>query len=373
MAAVISEWRALVVDKVDENKFLEFTATREEVWSNLAVETVRLPIDDHSQVAVLSWRWDGEKRGHRSLNAFCAISRARTLGIKYLFIDTISIDQSLSSDALLERVMEFSNFYKTIPVIAAYDTRDEFFRSTMQRPWILSEVRSFRSNPTRIIYAGHNDQGAADGYGSESTLLGETSKCWFGDLLLRIWSGGFTHTILGVLCGQIGMHTISDLKFVIPSLANVLAPAFEKMSRNDYLLTAALLCQSHHVDRERNTATEAHPHIISELQFDRYKLSDIPSKSYKDEDKEISLDGTKIAVFKHAYNDRMEIHRIALLPEPNAEQLIFKALGLSEADYVIYVDDSEHRRAALTPETHELAPEVEVLPDLDIPVTNQPT
>lgn len=367
MAVAISEWRALAVDKVDENKFLEYTVTRNEVWSSLPVETLQLPIKDSSQVAVLSWRWDGEEERHGSLNAFCAVRQAKALGIKHLFIDIISIDQSLDSDALLERVKAFSTFYKTIPVIAAYDTRDEFFRSTMQRPWILSEVRAFRCNPTRIIYAGHNGQGANFGFGTRSRLLEEKSDYWFGDMLLRIWSGGCTHTILGVLCDQVGMHTISDFKFVIPSLANILAPAFEKMSRNDYLLTAALLCQCYHIDRETNTATEAHPHIISELPFDRYKFTDIPSESYKDEDKEISLDGNKIAVWRHAYNDHIEIHRTVLLPGPNAEQLIFTALGLSEADYASYVANRERRRASLVPETHKLVPKVEILPDLEIP------
>lgn len=54
------------------------------------------------------------------------------------------------------KVKVFSQQYKTISVIAASDTVSEHLRTTMMRPWIVSEVRLFHQNPTRAIYAGHN-------------------------------------------------------------------------------------------------------------------------------------------------------------------------------------------------------------------------
>ena len=46
---------------------------------------------------------------------------AKKVEVQYLFVDIISIDQQLKSDALIEQVMEFSTLYTSIPVIVAYD------------------------------------------------------------------------------------------------------------------------------------------------------------------------------------------------------------------------------------------------------------
>ncbi|KAE8135491.1 hypothetical protein BDV38DRAFT_252434 [Aspergillus pseudotamarii] len=41
------------------------------------------------------------------------------------------------------------------------------------------------------------------------------------------------------------MKSVCDFKFTIPPYAPVLSTAYEKMSRNNYLLTVVLLCQVH--------------------------------------------------------------------------------------------------------------------------------
>jgi len=85
---------------------------------------------------------------------------AKQKSIRYLFIDAVSIKQNLDGDGLIKRVAEFSALYKTIPVIAARDEIGEDYERTIRRPWILSEMHLMRSNPTHILYVGHNNQGA---------------------------------------------------------------------------------------------------------------------------------------------------------------------------------------------------------------------
>ncbi|KAF2445274.1 hypothetical protein P171DRAFT_431984 [Karstenula rhodostoma CBS 690.94] len=240
-----SEWLALVVDKT-EKAHLEWVAEHGYTkWRELPVEVVRLPLVDLSTAAVLSWRWDTDEADHPSRNIVSAILVAKKMGFRYLFIDVISIDQRLTGDALLERVVEFSTLYRTIPVIAAYDRIGADFKTTIRRPWISSELQAYRRNPTRIIYASHNDQGAFRGrtwfYGGP-----DESKSNFAFPLVaqRVWTTNFATTIIMVLRGWITMASLSDLSRIMPAYAPALTAAYDKMSRNDYLLAAAMLAQT---------------------------------------------------------------------------------------------------------------------------------
>ncbi|KAI9652639.1 MAG: hypothetical protein M1829_001490 [Trizodia sp. TS-e1964] len=159
MAELQFEFRALVTEEIDEALLLH--GSPEGGFSYLPVRTFKWPFDDISQMAVLSWRWDSAHRLIGSRNIFCALRHSKKIGIRYLFIDVVAIDQTLGVEELLQQVSAFTVLYRTITVIVAYDTVDEFFRSTMQRPWILGEVRNFRHNPTRVIYVGHNRQGSS--------------------------------------------------------------------------------------------------------------------------------------------------------------------------------------------------------------------
>ncbi|KAL8381933.1 hypothetical protein RB595_005947 [Gaeumannomyces hyphopodioides] len=166
---VVSEFLALVVDEVNEKGLFHGVGAgcvgRATANSRLPVRLVKLPVDDGSKVAVLSWRWDGDLEVHGSKNIASAIHQAKKMGIRYLFVDIVSIDQCLPGDALMEQVVAFSSLYKTIPVIAAYDKDGEDFERAIYRPWVFNEVRLFRYNPTKIVYVGHNDQGTAYRHG----------------------------------------------------------------------------------------------------------------------------------------------------------------------------------------------------------------
>jgi len=99
--------------------------------------------------------------------------------------------------------------------------------------------------------------------GRTGPMLGDLYRFDFGRMLERIWKSSFTHTVIGVLCGSIGMSSISDFRFIIPAYSRVLKAAYEQMSRNDYLLTVAILGQAQ-VESIRVNATDD----IAALQFD---------------------------------------------------------------------------------------------------------
>ncbi|CAI6087312.1 unnamed protein product [Clonostachys chloroleuca] len=295
------EWRALAVDEVDEKALLHGIDLGSVAGQgNLPVRLVKFPVEDISLVAVLSWRWDRDlTKSKVSQNILSAVRQAKKMSIQYLFIDSVSIDQHLAGDALIEQVIAFSKLYMNIPVIAAYDTVDEDFEETINRPWIFSELRLCRYNPTKIVYVSSAHQGAEKcRYDTlASCRLGE--ELWyynFGRELQRVWSGSYLAPILGVLLGKVRMARISDFKFIISPCAQALATAYEKMSRNDYLLTTFILCGIHSPPDAR---------------------------------------------FNSTY-----IHLLKCLFEalPYAERVILTALALSNADYEEYVLQGKHER-----------------------------
>ncbi|KAI3571039.1 hypothetical protein IWW34DRAFT_812046 [Fusarium oxysporum f. sp. albedinis] len=292
------------------------------------VQKIKLPVDNLSDIAIVSWRWDSKDGIWGSRNIFHVIRQARRIGIRYLLIDCISVNQSLSENELLTEVVAFSTLYKTIPVIAAYDTVDDFgrltplhFRYTLSRPWIFNELRTIRYNPKRVLYVGHNHQGTRLSRNGGNQPLGEASNYLFGYELPKIWRGGFTNVILSVLCGKVGMTSISDFKFIIPTFARILNLAHDKMTQNDYLLTAAILCQTHRIDRDINNR---YLNDIRDVEFQRYTFCDARGTS---------------------------IH------------LIFTALGLTDSDFQEYLTHEEIRLASLFINDNVPLPRVEILPN----------
>ena len=112
---------------------------------------IRLPIEESFEIAILSWRWDHDAE-RRSQNLAAAIKHARAVGIRYLFANIISLDQTLDPRSLTLQILEFSALYKSILVIIAYDEVQKNFDQTLFRPWIYSKIRSFLLSPTKITY-----------------------------------------------------------------------------------------------------------------------------------------------------------------------------------------------------------------------------
>ena len=326
------EFSAIEVDRIDPDG-ISFGASRADTGpSMLPTSVVRLPLEDPSAVAVLSWRWDVLDGTRSSRNASLAIAQAARMGVRHLFMDVVSIDQGLRGDELMRAVVEFSALYSRIPVLAAYDQvglgQREWTR-IMRRPWILREARAFHANPNPIVYVGHaREQGADESLG-------------FRHMLKRIWGSSFTHSILHVLCGQVGMYTVSDLRFIMPEHAEILSAAYEQMSRNDFLLTAAILAQVPVDDLRLNEELD-----LAEVDFDRYTCLPAPGLSY-DTNQDLLLDGEKIATWMSHYNLYMDHYRRKLEVVPDAERRIHRALGMSEEDFQRYAARADERRQSL--------------------------
>jgi hypothetical protein len=373
------ELNALEINEVDEGRLTLRVPDRATGGSDVPVSRISLPVDDLSKVAVLSWRWDLDERTGASPNVSAAVRHAKRQGIEHLFLDKVSIDQGITGDALLEQVVEFSTLYRTVPVIAAYDNAIESssmrhisygidlepdaWRSTMRRPWLVSEARHFRFNPCQVTYVGHRGQGAEFTHPHHpysayvaNNPLGEASRYQFGDMLERIWRSSFTHTILDVLCEEIGMHAVSDFRFILPEFEHVLWAAHERMGRNDYLLTAAILSNAYVKDSKVNSSSD-----IAPLNFGRYTRAAAPGGTF-DSNQDILLDGRKVATWLHHYNMATSNHHCRLEVQRDAERTIFEALGLSDAEYQRYAEREEQRRRSLQlPEPGVPYPNVEVV------------
>jgi hypothetical protein len=207
----------------------------------------------------------------------------------------------------------------------------------------------FKYNPTHVIYVGHQPD---QGYSGFYTVVD------------RLWTAGFTNTILGVLCGDsdIGMYDISDFRFIIPPLASVLSAAYAKMTRNDYLLTAAILCAAHHPVWQGQGWGAGEAHYIPYEKFEKYTFSN--SASYEETinrstyDQDIFLNGTEIATWCDKYHRYHQTRKVSLRPSSDAERLVFTALGLSESDYQEYIAAEEVRRSSLLINTEPPTPKI---------------
>ncbi|KAL8347582.1 hypothetical protein RB601_003023 [Gaeumannomyces tritici] len=337
----ISEFKALMVDEVNEKDLFHGVGLGRAMGTgHLPLRLVKLPVDDVSKVAVLSWRWDGDLEVRGSKNIAIAVHQAKKMGVRYLFIDLVSIDQCLSGDALMEQVVSFSSLYSTITVIAAYDKDGENRGRTMHRPWISSEVRQFLDSPAKTVYVTHKS----------TTLRSALLSPLFCGTLSQIRRGGFVKTILGILCDKIGMACVSNLKFIIPPYARILAAAYEKMSRNDYLLTAAILCRIH--------APEGIFILwnIRAMNYNRCSFEEIGDVK----------DGYFSWTVYHIFLDQIQIGELRRGPIggtydlcysfdalPHAEHVIFAALGMTDSAYGEFVAQAEIRRACLRTKAHK--------------------
>lgn len=305
------EWRALDVDLVDEESL--FWETTDSATQGLPTCTVKRSIKDLSRVAVVSWRWDGDLKdpAKGSRNIYSAIRYAKSAGIRFLFIDIISIDQSLEPHRLLPEVVAFSKLYETIPAICAYDCEGAKPSTTMLRPWIVSEMRSLAKNQSQIVYVGHSNN---ESWGSDEYSLspGRIQFMWG---ITKSWEACFRDSICGVLSGDVGMHSTADLKYLMPELAPILTVAHSQMPEEDYLLTAAILSHLYYTPRNENGSLypfETYPFplgtkTILNMDYRRYSLRAHESSIQRVHEKEIDifLDGVNLGALSTFDPDTM--------------------------------------------------------------------
>jgi hypothetical protein len=302
---------------------------------------VELPIDV-SHVAVLSWRWDWDNQGQGSKNILKAIILAKQIGIRYLFVDVVSIDQELKGDDLIEQVMSFSTLYNTIPVLVAYEKDGEEFAETIQRPWILSEVLLFRSSPFVVIFLAN--------FGNEWAEWWPQAQYMFHSESGRQYFESF----LNLLCKRSDMTQIADLKFLMPAYARILTVAFKQMPRNDYLLTAKVLLHLY-------AQEPPYPSLLPEkwvenfpLSYDHYQIELVdeffPSYSTRSAKARqafiLKLKGRNVVTINLTAQWNIHGHKlISFRCHPNAELAIIDALAIGDAVCDQYVSEEEMRRS----------------------------
>jgi hypothetical protein len=267
-----------------------------------------------SEVAVLSWRWDIDSPTFTSTNVAISIEQAARAGVKFLFFDLVSIDQSLRGDDLMQSVANLAALYSSIPVIAAYDEKESpQWLKTMRRPWISFEARAYGSNPTHVTYVGYIDgQGTGNEFG-------------FRHMLDRVKGSSYTNSILMVLCNQVSMGDLRDFRYMIPGFANTLTLCHSRMNKADYFLSAAILAQSQEEDIRVNGDIE-----FLDQDFSLYSFVEVDHPGY-DESRDIILAGQKIATWYrgldryYALPDYQPRRKLGV--EPGAEELILSSIG----------------------------------------------
>ncbi|KAH8629466.1 hypothetical protein IG631_16723 [Alternaria alternata] len=379
MTQAVSEWLALDVKDIDEKKLLPDVIGKDGVQPHLPTRMVKIPFDNPDQVAVVSWRWDGDLQTKGSRNIASVIRVAKQRGIRYLFIDIISINQKLPPSDLIAQVAAFSTLYTKIKILAAYDLEEKEASDmmfTVFRPWISNEMRLLRQNPDRIVYAGHSRQGSrlmdsslVDSSGLYDKDSYPTDSCpHFVALLNFVWTTSFAASIGGVLSGEIGMSDISDFKYIIPAYSHIISVAYEQMVRNDYLLTIAIFCSNF---RETGTSflSKASERLIPTLKYSRYSFRIVPDDSGVPDDLgtiwvyEIALDGTPVADWTDRRNEGNDYRVCKFHASQGSERVIFEALGLADSDYEKFVATEEARFACLQEDNRQeiSGPFVEVI------------
>ncbi|KAJ4348585.1 uncharacterized protein N0V89_009963 [Didymosphaeria variabile] len=330
---------------------------------------IQFPVEDPFQVAVLSWRWDfsqsNASSSDRSLNVGHAIKYAKAHGILFLFIDIISLDQTLPTGELIQHVARFGDLYTTIPVIVAYDDIRLDFDYIMLRPWIFSEIKKLLYNPYKIVYVGHLRQGT---YVHKSVLhwwLGRVprsrmTETSFVEQLRKVWVADFVTPVLELLNGHISMADIHDFKFIIPPLWGIFTAA-ESLPPSDYLLTVALLLSASSYGRTREYVVEGAFLTLPYTKFQIKSLVTNKERTITDMDEfmvkrvehtevhEICAGSVKLATFEY----RHERWRKSLVPRytvtlaPDMEKGIFAMLELGPEARSLYLGLEIERVAML--------------------------
>jgi hypothetical protein len=143
----------------------------------------------------------------------------------------------------------------------------------------------------------------------------------------------------------------------MPEHQTVLDAAYKTMTRNDYLLTAAILAQVFALDpqaakkaakkREKGKNYNGSPYAPGEYElnadqdiwtssYERYSQGTHSTVIHSETSTDILLDGTKVATWAFWENLYTSNSHGKLIPELSAEQTIFRSVGLTESEYLHY-------------------------------------
>lgn len=240
---------------------------------------------DPDQAAVVSWRWDLTPDGS-SLNLAAAVCAAQQAGRRYLLFDLVSVSQDQHKNKLIEDIANLGELFSSLPVFAAYDEVGVAdWLQTMRRPWLFFEARAFHRNNQKLTYVSHQrQQGGKTSFG-------------FRHMLRRVWTTNYTSTVLLVLADRTGIGELSDFVHIIPHHRDLLTAAHRQLTRNDFLLTAAILCQVFYDDGRFHVASNDPSLDLSGIAFDRYAFSPTTGEDRVYDYYDILLDGKKVATY----------------------------------------------------------------------------
>jgi hypothetical protein len=312
----------------------------------LPTETLEAPASRGGTAAILSWRWDRDPITGRSRNLALALKHGREMGLQHLLVDIVSIDQTLPKPLLLRSVVDLANLFASIPVIAAYDEEEaimDAWSRTLQRPWILSEIRAYCQNPTRVTYVGYRH--CSDRRRTKS----------FANEVSMIRSAGYAACILEILCGRVQMTDVADFAQILAEFAEPVEACHATFSRADYLLAVFLLTARYErgqaVSRVGRDVDYGFRMDVGDPMFDRVGLTRFAVGPFLEETapyesaRALTLDGQQVAVWRSKMTSSYDRNWIEVLPD--AEDHIFRAVNLPPEACRSYKERSGLRTAFL--------------------------
>jgi hypothetical protein len=312
---------------------------------------------DFDRSAVLSWRWDRDLFQGRSRNVALALHHAMKTGIELLFVDVVTVDQTLSPAKLPDKVSELAVLYKELPVIVAGDRPDvpqEEWDRTFRRPWLLYEARSYAVNSAGITYLGYRDAASS-----------EVPQADFADEVERIRTSGFAIYVFYVLWGYVGMQNPEDLKYILRPFYSLFGYLYEQMSRNDFLFSVFMVCAInapgqivHSGDRQIDNGYRINFHDLrlDAITFERFSIGEHEPSRHVETKRTISLNGHPVAEWRSKMTTSYDRNWIKVLP--NADDRLFDLMKVPNPVREGYKNNIHERQACLYLDLNAPKPDV---------------
>ena len=335
---------------------------------DLPCRSVKEPRSWSREAAVLSWRWDRDARTGRSRNIALALKHAKERGLRYVFLDAVSVDQTQPRERLLRDVFALADLFSSIPVIAAYEEREDgrSREETEHRPWILYEIRSYCRSRIRVDYVGHRPHGTGD----------DPKALDFANEVSQIRDQGYADTVLDVLHGRVGMTDVADFSLILGDFGEAIAACHVAFSRNDFLMALfVILCGYESRQFVEGYGGErldyGHRLEVADPRFDGSGLERFTLGPARDDVRHyetaraVLLDGHEVGIWRSKMTTSFDRNWFAVLP--GGEDHIFDVVGVSPAARSAFRDSIQSRQAVIYIDRDAPRPKIhEHLAELDV-------
>jgi hypothetical protein len=144
-------------------------------------------------------------------------------------------------------------------------------------------------------------------------------------MMKRVWTTTFANSMLYVLTGYCDMHDASELALIMPEYAPILTAAADCMTRNDALLTAAILSQVSGDPRVNGDIN------LRKVKLEKYVVMPAEASAGFWQNWDITLDGQRVAIWSEKDHTRDGDPRRKLTVENDAVFLISACFNLESA------------------------------------------